>query len=88
MEVSHQQLFRVDKPVARMEPKLLIESRTERVDSSYKAVEKAYKRYAAHFEKQKKSSDNSSNSGNSTSKVPVDDTAQRQTELKTIGGRE
>ena len=79
MEVSHQQLFRVDKPVARMEPKLLIESRTERVDSSYKAVEKADKSYATHLEKQKKSSSN---------KESVDGTAQRQTKLETIGGRE
>lgn len=62
MEVSHQQLFRVDKPVARMEPKLLIESRTERVDSSYKAVEKADKGYGLNLEKQKKDPGSTSSS--------------------------
>ena len=71
MEVSHQQLFRVDKPVARMEPKLLIESRTERVDSSYKSVEKADKGYALNLEKQKKNPGGTSSS---------EELAQNQTE--------
>ena len=71
MEVSHQQLFRVDKPVAHMEPKLLIESRPERVDSSYKSVEKADKGYALNLEKQNKNPGNASSS---------DELAQNQTE--------
>ncbi|MBV1914070.1 MAG: hypothetical protein KUG72_01715 [Pseudomonadales bacterium] len=54
MEISHQQLFRVDKPLARMEPKLSVELQTERVDSTYKSVEKANKGYAVQLEKQKK----------------------------------
>ena len=54
MEVSHQQLFRVDKPLTRAEPKLLIETQTERVDASYKAVEKTDKTLASHLDKQRK----------------------------------
>lgn len=56
MEVSHQQLFRVDKPVTRTEPKLLVETRTERVDASYKSVEKTDKSQASHLDKQRKQS--------------------------------
>jgi len=54
MEVSHQQLFRVDKPVTQPQPKLLAELRTERVDSSYKSVEKTDKVQPANLSKEKK----------------------------------
>ena len=54
MEVSHQQLFRVDKPAVRLEPRLLVETQTERVDASYKSVEKTDQSNATHLDKQRK----------------------------------
>ena len=75
MEVSHQQLFRVDKPLARMEPKLLIESRTERVDSSYKSVEKTDKGHAAHLERQKK---------HTNKELPLNSGVQRQVDSEVL----
>ncbi|MBV1889224.1 MAG: hypothetical protein KUG67_03160 [Proteobacteria bacterium] len=62
-----------------MEPKLLVESRTERVDSSYKSVEKTDKGYAVHPENQNKKSAN---------QIPAGDTEETPTELKPIGGTE